>query len=192
MNRGSHGSQGRTRRFAGLLIPAVSACLLVAQAGSAGVPDGTLSVAYQRPEKGKQPTDNGTVWYETLECQAGACKLATVVLSPCAEGGFLMTAVTRTTNDGTLSVKALDDQTLRVESHDSTTGVTINRNYVFRTLPDISPGRPRTFMSLSGFSGAGVAAPGGKFEPSWTLTPLKGAFVPVNRSCKPVVLSIVP
>lgn len=166
---------------------------LVGQASSppvAQVPDGTLSVAYRRVEAGKV---SEIVWYETLDCWGGACTVATVAFQPCANSpagkGFLVTVQTETTRGGGLTVSMVDDRTLAVEYRDSK--VTISRRYAFSTVTGPRGSGRRFFSTLEGFSGAGVTTSMSGAPASWTLTPLKGAFVRLDRDCGPVLLSVV-
>ena len=172
-------------------IPLVLA--LVGQASSpplAQVPDGTLSVAYRRIKAGHV---SEIVWYETLDCQDGACTVATVAFPPCAASpagkGTLVTVQTETTRGGGLTVSTVDDHSLSVEYRDSK--VTISRRYVFSTVTRPRGSGRRFFTTLEGFSGAGATTSVSGAPASWTLTPLTGAFVRLDRDCGPVLLSVV-
>jgi hypothetical protein len=171
-------------------IPLLLALVGAASPPVAQIPDGTLSVAYRRIEAGKL---SEIVWYETLECWDGACTVATVAFQPCANSaagkGYLVTVQTETPRGGGLTVSKVDDRTLAVEYRDSK--VTISRRYAFSTITEPGGSGRRFFSALEGFSGAGVTTSMSGAPASWTLTPLKGAFVRLDRDCGPVLLSVV-
>jgi hypothetical protein len=90
--------------------------------------------------------------------------------------------------EGRLTVSRVDERTLAVEYRDSR--VTISRRYVFSSTTDRKSER-QAFLALDGFSGVGVTTSVTSGTPtSWRLTPLKGAFVRLDRDCAPVLNSV--